>query len=1175
MKTLRNILGLLALLFVPAFAGAQGITVHDVVLNQYGTPMPGATISVCTSQDNVNPLPKPCTHLVSPLHSDTALATTIANPLQADGLGNYNFALAPGTYVVSISGTLITSRSYVLVLAQGSGGSVANVDLHYLGAGTGIGLPLVDSSCIDDPLTTLTCINGLDVAGQGLYYDWLGDSGSQPQQYRMVVQTGPQTAALAPTTTLTGILGVAVYGTPDNAPVKVCWAGICPILFDNQANVNDWAIPSTTNAGELHDTNSMVETQGVQNFQVQKANTGAGTLGAIKMLTPDTVGSGTSGGFISPMTTDCDMIIAITGGVPARLPCPYTTGTANVGYNLTVIPGTSKETWLPVSIKPRTVASGATTDTILAADRGQLVRILATANVAASLAQAGTATFDQNWFACYVNEGTGNYTITPTTSTIGGLGAMIIPPNHKSCIYSDNSNYFKTPDQIPGTGLVNVLALTNGVPINDGSAHIVSGAPLSSPLHGVTTLTGLAAVKVNGATPFSFVTTSPFNTSGMYNLADSDVPNLDVAWLALQSSFLGGKTYVPSGTYIVGSVRNLPLLIPNANENSGNMTGNATMIQGAGQSITYIQAGGDFGSNIPLISCGDPNGTFGNSLGRYNGANGLCVGDLQDITVRSSNSTPLFSVGATTIAMTGVAWGGRLRTKDLNVEGFGKGISIVGDHTQFLRVHVLGGTYGLYWDHAQSVLAGDITFDDTMVSGQSIASIAVDPTTSISGAVFNGETYLSAPYAILGLTGGCADILTGSSFDQLFMEYVGNAFIADDNGLAASTYTDANKCRNLNGMIVNKMFTIFDNSHLWTTGGRGRRASFDVNSINIDIEHLQMQGGTLAPLGQSSGPAGIATFNVNHASSSGIGSSRIAGVINKWITNSGTLPLVAVPSGTVNFDTSIKLEEIGQWKGEIVSWPNAHGNYTVTSSGDCFEWEGFTIAPCGSNAETVNGIAGVAMQSGLTINEMVPLAQQGYTNVNGGQGSSFTTGMWKKGTGIGSPITITAAGTGGTNGTFTGVAATGGGCLTEPTFSFVVAGNIITTATITTQGVGCTSAPTLPTSASSGLSGATLTAKWPGGLITPASVFDTGALVGNNVGGGGGSWGIALQLSGQAPFPGAVNFSTLPTCNAATEGAHRAVKDSSTTTWGATITGSSSGHVQAYCDGTNWTVAAE
>jgi hypothetical protein len=52
-------------------------------------------------------------------------------------------------------------------------------------------------------------------------------------------------------------------------------------------------------------------------------------------------------------------------------------------------------------------------------------------------------------------------------------------------------------------------------------------------------------------------------------------------------------------------------------------------------------------------------------------------------------------------------------------------------------------------------------------------------------------------------------------------------------------------------------------------------------------------------------------------------------------------------------------------------------------------------------------------------------------------------------------------------------------------------------------------------------------------------------------------------------------FSRLPSCNSSVEGTQAPVTDSTTNTWGATITGSGSDHVLAYCNGSAWTVAAK
>lgn len=51
-------------------------------------------------------------------------------------------------------------------------------------------------------------------------------------------------------------------------------------------------------------------------------------------------------------------------------------------------------------------------------------------------------------------------------------------------------------------------------------------------------------------------------------------------------------------------------------------------------------------------------------------------------------------------------------------------------------------------------------------------------------------------------------------------------------------------------------------------------------------------------------------------------------------------------------------------------------------------------------------------------------------------------------------------------------------------------------------------------------------------------------------------------------------FSKLPLCSHLTEGLHRSVTDSTSDAWGATISGSGTKHVEAYCDGSRWTVSA-
>lgn len=63
------------------------------------------------------------------------------------------------------------------------------------------------------------------------------------------------------------------------------------------------------------------------------------------------------------------------------------------------------------------------------------------------------------------------------------------------------------------------------------------------------------------------------------------------------------------------------------------------------------------------------------------------------------------------------------------------------------------------------------------------------------------------------------------------------------------------------------------------------------------------------------------------------------------------------------------------------------------------------------------------------------------------------------------------------------------------------------------------------------------------------------------------------QLLAAVLRTGAVAFASLP--GSPVEGMMVAVNDSSTATWGATITGGGANHVLAYYNGTNWTVAAK
>ncbi|MBZ5662584.1 MAG: hypothetical protein LAO08_19445 [Acidobacteriia bacterium] len=86
-------------------AFAQGSRKDDIVFNAQGRPMAGASVRVCTSTATG----QPCSPLAL-IYSDAALTQALANPLSADGLGNYSFYAAPGRYEIEISGPGIITK---------------------------------------------------------------------------------------------------------------------------------------------------------------------------------------------------------------------------------------------------------------------------------------------------------------------------------------------------------------------------------------------------------------------------------------------------------------------------------------------------------------------------------------------------------------------------------------------------------------------------------------------------------------------------------------------------------------------------------------------------------------------------------------------------------------------------------------------------------------------------------------------------------------------------------------------------------------------------------------------------------------------------------------------------------------------------------------------------------
>jgi hypothetical protein len=306
-------------------------------------------------------------------------------------------------------------------------------------------------------------------------------------------------------------------------------------------------------------------------------------------------------------------------------------------------------------------------------------------------------------------------------------------------------------------GLTNPTMYACGITIGDGNVHTVGTAPVGSCFFGITTLAQLAQIPIGGVNPFSFVTdpgtqTGPLGTyagtvnpftsaTGAYKLTDASVPNLDIAWLAIQAAAISGAVYLPTGNYVIGSAMPLPIMI---NTHFDGAYGNGDMLLGDGSQRSILVAGSSFGTlpdgltHIPLLACGDPGATPTNQLGRWYLNNGQCNGTLQGFGLHGSAAATNTGLSST-YATDGLALGARLATVDVESDNFYHDITFVGDHTLHINLHANGGVFGAYWAPPNHVLSGDWQFLNFSASGQSFASLRVDGATAING-TFEGET---------------------------------------------------------------------------------------------------------------------------------------------------------------------------------------------------------------------------------------------------------------------------------------------------------------------------------------------------------------------------------------------------------------------------------------------------
>src|SRR5436190_6341921 len=109
-----------------------------------------------------------------------------------------------------------------------------------------------------------------------------------------------------------------------------------------------------------------------------------------------------------------------------------------------------------------------TTYPVISSDAGKLLTFSNASPVAVSIPQA-TGSFGIDWFVDVKNLGAGNVTITPATSTIGGLAALVLITGQSARIISNGTNYLVSNT---GIGIPTASDLPSGIDaakIADGS----------------------------------------------------------------------------------------------------------------------------------------------------------------------------------------------------------------------------------------------------------------------------------------------------------------------------------------------------------------------------------------------------------------------------------------------------------------------------------------------------------------------------------------------------------------------------------------------------------------------------------------------------------------------------------------------------------------------------------
>lgn len=406
-------LGLLGLI-VPVLGLAQGVTVNNL---PNGTSILGSNYTICDQSGVTNK----CTY-------SQVLAYVIAN------LGVNNIVTVTGIPVVGDCAKFTSINSIGdagAACGSGGGGSTpggANFSFQYNNTGSlgGVlpgapGTVCINYASLSVAPTLVACPGGGTVTSVSVTVP-------SPFATSGCTITSSGTCAI---TFSSGLTADEFLGTPCNTTGTVTLRVLCSQdIPNNAANTSGNANTATTATNAVTTTNIAGGLIGEFPYQ-----TGANTTG----FTPQPTVPGTS-----PVWNGSTYVFqAAAGSVNACGNSSYVAYYAAAGTVISCAPPGNALSFNGgvLNVIGLTDSQTGTTYAISSSDNSKLVTRTNAANMSDTIVAATTTGYTAGFAFDYTCYGPGVCTLTPTTSTIGGLTALVIAPNQGCSVTSDGTNY--------------------------------------------------------------------------------------------------------------------------------------------------------------------------------------------------------------------------------------------------------------------------------------------------------------------------------------------------------------------------------------------------------------------------------------------------------------------------------------------------------------------------------------------------------------------------------------------------------------------------------------------------------------------------------------------------------------------------------------------------------------